>query len=348
MEINNVRKEKRNTMIKHILVWALMTTYLTILDPPQAGTFWKPIFETIVCMFNYVWTFYLLSLFFLPRTTNKIIYSQPRTWVGFIYTTLAMVLVGLGFLIFDYLTFYHILPFAGIENYYMGRFQTLAVISSKAYCMVVAPAFGYFWGRKNIKEIKKRHEMERNLMLKELSFLKNQFHSHITFNFLQFCYNNVFKHSMKAADAIEIFSSMLRYSMHLKSDKEILLSEEIKYIQDFIEIQKVLTSEVYVHFEREGDFENKLILPRILITFVENAFKHGQINDPTHPINIKLSVINGEINFLVENKISRKKQQSSGIGHENVKKLLDIFYCDRYQLNIQKTSETHLSQLILC
>ncbi len=183
---------------------------------------------------------------------------------------------------------------------------------------------------------------------KELDFLKNQFNPHITFNFLTFCYSRVHKTSETAATAIMIFSDMLRYSLFVKPDEEVSLRKEIEYLENFISIQKCLTIEVDVNFKYEGCIDVKSILPRILITFVENAFKHGQINNRMRPIEIHLFAKEECIVFTASNKKNKERKiLSPEIGHQNVKEMLDSFYKGSYSLEVRDLESDYYSELTL-
>jgi two-component system, LytTR family, sensor kinase len=180
------------------------------------------------------------------------------------------------------------------------------------------------------------------LLQKELNFLKNQFNSHITFNFLNFCYSKVHNLSEETAEAIDLFSSMLRYSLEIRPEQKVPLLKEIEYIKNFIELQKLLTSQVYVDFTCQGNFNDKLILPRILVTFVENAFKHGQFNKSSHPITISLKEHEDSICFKVINKRNNKKNlNNTGIGIENVFQVLNLYYDKAYKLNISDSENDY-------
>jgi two-component system, LytTR family, sensor kinase len=88
------------------------------------------------------------------------------------------------------------------------------------------------------------------------------------------------------------------------------------------------------------------ILPRILVTFVENAFKHGLSNDPLFPLKNHLEAENNRLHFMVENKInSNRKVVSSHTGAENVKQVLDKYYRDCHRLNTVKGKDIYRVEL---
>ena len=176
----------------------------------------------------------------------------------------------------------------------------------------------------------------------ELLFFKNQFNSHILFNFLNFCYSKIHKSSESAAEAIESFSEMLRYSSQMKIDEPVSLKKEIEYIENYIVIQKCLTEKVCVSFKHEGDISKKKILPGLLVTFVENAFKYGEIHNEKHPIEIMLMVVEERIVFNMKNRKNiAQRIDTLDSKHQSPKQMLDFFYEKRYTLKTKDKGDEY-------
>lgn len=183
---------------------------------------------------------------------------------------------------------------------------------------------------------------------KELDFLKNQFNSHITFNFLNFCYSKVHKSSNNAAEAIEAFADMLRYSSQLKPDEAVSVRKEIDYIENFTRIQRCITDKVCFNFQYEGCIQEKMILPFILIKFVENAFTYGEINNELYPIQIHLMAEKDKLIFTVKNKKNLSKTiEGLKINYQNLEQMLEVLYGGNFQLKIKETEMEYYSELVL-
>ena len=98
----------------------------------------------------------------------------------------------------------------------------------------------------------------------------------------------------------------------------------------------------------EGELEKHRIVPLLLITFVENAFKHGKTNDHQNPIDIRLHANNTNIQFDVSNKkTSGIKEKSSGIGIQNIKNRLQLSYPDKHHLDIVDQKDNYQIHLNL-
>ncbi len=234
-----------------------------------------------------------------------------------------------------------------------GRLGTLPAslfLTGHLIWFLLAGTFFYVFYRHKliIKKINKQNNYEKFQLENELNFLKNQFDSHVTFNFLNYCYSYVHNTEEKAAESIELFSNMLRYAFNTNPSEKVLLKSELAYIKDFIALQKLLTTKAYVDFNCQGQANGEKILPRILITFVENAFKHGLYNDPQYPIKINCVITPEIIIFSVKNKISERKTIiHKGISIKEVKQLLELYYPQKFSLKTVKEENIHYSELSL-
>jgi LytS/YehU family sensor histidine kinase len=103
-----------------------------------------------------------------------------------------------------------------------------------------------------------------------------------------------------------------------------------------------------VNFEVEGIITNQQIVPLLLISFIENAFKHGVANDPNAPIQLKITVDDGHLHFYMHNKKHlHNRDAAGGIGLNNVKRRLKLLYPNQYHLNINDTVDMYTCELSL-
>lgn len=190
-------------------------------------------------------------------------------------------------------------------------------------------------------------QMKRNeeLLFQQLSFLKNQINSHFLFNTLNNFYGLALSKSDKLPGLMIQLSNLLRYQIYDSNEKFILLSSEIEYVKNYIELESIRLGGNFhgeFSFPDEKEIINIRIAPLILNIFIENAFKHSK-NSINNKITIKsqLSVKNNVLHFLVENStgenlhvVSRNDKKSQGVGFENVRKRLSILYPGKHELNI--------------
>ena len=188
---------------------------------------------------------------------------------------------------------------------------------------------------------------EKEALHAELVFLKSQFDPHFLYNTLNYFYAETRKSSKKVAEGIMKLSDILRYSLRESPDNRVPVLEEVHYLKNYIDIHQLRFSEkLSVQFTVEGALEEKRILPLVLISFVENAFKHGDLFSPTVPLLICLSASKEKIRFFVQNKKgSDKNLSSTGVGLDNVKRRLDLAYQEQHELTITEDDKMFTCEL---
>jgi len=183
----------------------------------------------------------------------------------------------------------------------------------------------------------------------ELQFLKSQLNPHFLFNSLNNIYSLAYQKSDKTADAVLKLSEIMRYMIYESNDSWVSLNKEIDYVHSFIELQKLRFKDgAAVEFTVQGEIDNQRIVPLILISFVENAFKHGIANDPNNPIKINIIANQKILHFSITNKKNQyNKDEMGGVGLNNVERRLQLLYPDRYKLNIVNSATHYTSELML-
>ncbi len=192
---------------------------------------------------------------------------------------------------------------------------------------------------------------EKKLLIREnadaeLQLLKAQIHPHFLFNTLNNIYSFTLSKSPHAADLVLKLKDTLKYMVNDCDAALVPLENELKMIQDYIELEKVrygkrLKAEVLI----QGDYQNKLIAPLLLIPFVENCFKHGTSKMLQQPwmklqINITENILCFELcnSKPVENNCATGR---NGIGLKNVQKRLALLHPGKYELTISSTGDTY-------
>ncbi|MBB6499787.1 sensor histidine kinase [Pedobacter cryoconitis] len=183
----------------------------------------------------------------------------------------------------------------------------------------------------------------------ELQFLKSQLNPHFLFNSLNNIYSLAYQKSDKAADAILKLSEIMRYMIYESNDSWVALSKEIEYLKSYVELQKLRFKDgAAVEMTLNGEIDDQQIIPLILISFVENAFKHGVANDPKDPIRINIIANQKILHFSITNrKNNSNKDQMGGVGLNNVERRLQLLYPERYKLNIVNSATHYTSELML-
>jgi two-component system, LytTR family, sensor kinase len=187
-------------------------------------------------------------------------------------------------------------------------------------------------------------EMAKEKAEAELNFLKSQINPHFLFNSLNSVYFLIDKTNEEARKALHRFSEMLRYQLYECRDDKIAIEKEIGFLQDYVDLQKLRKDENYsVEFNSSENVKGFSIEPLLLMSFVENAFKHiSHSSSKRNFIKLDLSRNNGEFRFSV---LNSKETQSyntgghSGIGLKNVQRRLELLYPGKHELQIEQTDE---------
>lgn len=197
------------------------------------------------------------------------------------------------------------------------------------------------------EKIQRSLEAEKKDM--ELQFLKSQLNPHFLFNSLNNIYSLAYQKSDKTADAVLKLSEIMRYMIYESNDSWVDLGKEVEYVQSFVQLQKLRFKDgAAVEININGEIDGQKIVPLILISFVENAFKHGVANDPENPIKINISANQKILHFSVSNKKSKtNKDAMGGVGLNNVERRLQLLYPDRYKLNIVNSTTHYTTELLL-
>jgi two-component system LytT family sensor kinase len=187
-----------------------------------------------------------------------------------------------------------------------------------------------------LKTEQNRKETENEKLNTELSFLKSQVNPHFFFNTLNNIYSLAIVRSEKTAPAVMKLSSIMRYILTETQRDMVPLSNEVDFINNFIDLQKVrLTDKVALNFSSEGSVDNLLVAPLLFIPFVENAFKYGVSTKESSNINIEIKTEGSKILFSSSNYIvgsENNLMENTGIGINNVKRRLELMYPDKHKL----------------
>ncbi|TYP97395.1 histidine kinase [Tenacibaculum adriaticum] len=205
-----------------------------------------------------------------------------------------------------------------------------------------------------LKEHQRFSDLEKTQLETELLFLKTQISPHFFFNTLNNIYSLSVEKSNKTPRIILKLSELMRYLLYETKGKRQTLENEILCIQNYLDLERIRYDDsLEINMYISGDIENKEIAPILLLTFIENAFKHGaNKNIGKVKIVIHFKIIEKFLYFTIINPMpvitSHKDnlKKSSGIGLENVKKRLDLGYDKNdYDLKIKRIKNKFIVKL---
>ncbi|SEW15437.1 Histidine kinase [Chitinophaga sp. YR573] len=181
-------------------------------------------------------------------------------------------------------------------------------------------------------------QSEKEKLNAELSYLKAQINPHFLFNTLNSIYSLAIDKSDQTPAAIVKLSGMMRYVISDSGHHLVSLSKEIDYINNYIALQKIrFGNAVPLSFRVSGVYVGEQIAPLILISFVENAFKHGVNAAEDSDIRIEINITLHQLHFTAFNNkvtVQEMPEDKGGLGIVNTRKRLELLYPGRHTLEI--------------
>jgi len=229
----------------------------------------------------------------------------------------------------------------------LGR-SLFSIMYINALLVALFVNFG-FCGLRFHEESMKLHEA---LVESQLQILQQRISPHFMFNVLNHI-NILMQEDVGLASSLLIrYSKILRYQLDSDKSSKVSIAQEVQFLKDFIEIEKVRWgNELIIDCSWKIDDNNKEFPPLLLITFIENAFKHvSRGTSEKVYINIAFEQITNSICLEVENSksnIQKEKDSVSGIGLENARKRLDIIYGNDYRLAIKDSETAYYTKLVI-
>ena len=288
------------------------------------------VFQALAVYFN----LYVL----IPRYLEKSKFSE---YISYLIITLlgASLCIISGYYLLAFLSPLTLKELYGQDNNCFYYFFGMAFPST---CASMTLAMSIKLTKNWIETGRRQQILEKEKLETELKFLKYQFNPHFLFNSINSIFFLIHKNPDMASDSLAKFSELLRHQLYESNDQQISLSKEINYLENFIELEKLRQNKnVEVRVDIEIPLTNQLgIAPFILMTFVENAFKHVSKNtEKPNWISIHMKLVEESLYLVVANSASpdtvRDAVSYGGIGLKNVQRRLDLIYPEKYELDIK-------------
>jgi signal transduction histidine kinase len=194
---------------------------------------------------------------------------------------------------------------------------------------------------------KQKKILENERLNAELNFLKLQINPHFLFNTLNSIYSQAHFKSEQTEHSILKFSRIMRYVLYDSTAEKISLSQDLEYISNYIDLQKLrLSKNITIHYDVSGPVKGLVIAPLLLITFIENAFKHGISYTAPSEIKIAIAVTGNQLLLTVGNAITQSSRESSGgVGLINAQRRLNVLYPGRHTLDVVENDHLYIVNL---
>jgi sensor histidine kinase YesM len=194
--------------------------------------------------------------------------------------------------------------------------------------------------RQRLEAQKAKALLEVDLVRAQNAYLQAQINPHLLFNSLNFIYSHVQEVSPKASEGLILLSDVMRYALtKLHDDGKTELSREVAHIENYIKLNQLrfrYPLQLHTHFQAQP--LPGRIPPLLLLTFVENIFKHGDLTDPVYPSSITIGCRENWLDFYARNKKRKSASLTGhGIGVRNAKARLQALYRESdYMFDVQE------------
>ena len=339
-----------NKILKtHVVIWLIYIIYIASLvkyfyNVPISIAF---VAQTIIHKLGDIILFYVLALWIFP----KYIFLR-KLFLFILFFALSVLL----YVIYYYSLEFYVFQFLRItvlnDVPIVEQVITQSILQASNFTIF---AIGYYFSQRVIQQqreiatqeltlVKKEKELaeekEKNAILAkekaqaEMAFLRAQINPHFLFNTLNLIYGKIITSTKEiAGDLILEFSKMMQYATSTKMQEDTVdVNGELEFMNRYLKMFKARNQHnAHIDYEEEGYFGSHRVVPMVLITIVENALKHGLVDDPDNPLIIRASLIDDFFVFMVRNPknpypndISGKG--NTGVGIPNIIKRLNAVY----------------------
>lgn len=333
-------------LLKHGLFWLAVLLYFMVTA------------DMMYFKAGYIQSFHSMSVIVIPQiiTTYTILYILVPRFLNkkkhLLFFISVLLLLMLMFMLYyairmyiyqpKYIDYYTEMAKQYASLTYIERITNLEVFISKAV-KFLTPAVLMLMVKfyKNQQQFLQLKEQKKTA---ELTALKNQLNPHFLFNTMNNMYSLALEKSEKTPEVIGRLSDILDYILYRCKDTYVQVDKEIELIENYLALEKVRYGKrVNISFDHQVD-QNLKIAPLLLLTFIENAFKHGVKNElNTAEIDINLKSNQTDILFSISNTKPTIpiESQSEKLGLINVRKQLDLLYPNIYDLQITDTADRY-------
>jgi hypothetical protein len=223
------------------------------------------------------------------------------------------------------------------------------VVAVIIFFLMIGMNLGVKYYFRQSQDRERLEKLERENLEQQLEYLKYQINPHFLMNTLNNIHALVDIDSEQAKETIVELSKIMRFVLYEGSKQKVSLRREMIFLDNYIQLMRLRVAEqVDISVDIPQVIPDKDIPPLMMITFVENAFKHGVSYQQHSFIDISIQIADDQLHFHCRNsKVPQGEDRHGGVGLQNVKKRLQLIYGSTYTLDIKDESETYTVDLTL-
>ena len=335
----------------HIAYWGLYLLLLILFQLVLFHTvhatfrgFWRAIVfspGTIFTSLPAILTFYIFYLLLFPRLLQqKRLLMLGLTGIGVSLASTILAFIAINRLLFPWLK----------NGFTPDTARLILILAFIAFvngvlALVMRGFIAWYSDIQFKKDLK-----QKNAEL-ELALIKSQISPHFLFNTLNNIDVLIDMDPTRASGYLNKLSAMLRFMLYETKTDRIAIAEELRYIEDYIELQKLRTAHPeFIHFAVEGEGSQLMVEPMLFLPFIENAFKHAGRKEEG-AISIRFRLDREKVVFDCENRYDPKAptlpEANGGLGNGLIRKRLLLLYPGRHTLQVNAGPDTYKATLTL-
>ncbi|QBQ41246.1 hypothetical protein E2P86_08780 [Sphingobacterium psychroaquaticum] len=332
------------------ILWFILGSLIWFVDDTNTIYTIQKRLYAIIILLSFISTTYLLCNYLLPKVINQFNLSKIALRVLAISLAQALILWGCQ-------ETFHTLKEIGIITFPLDpaeREPLLRLLMSTAPVTLMInigfTGLKFYFEHNALNE--KHMALEKAHLESRLSALQAQVNPHFMFNVLNHIHTLIQKDTEVASEVLLQYADILRYQLEKVEKDTVRLQEEIAFMQNYIEVEKLRwqhTLSVESHWMVED--EQQQVPPLLFITFIENAFKHvARISNGAGFIKIILEQRAGILEFTIENSVTEKEHKdktSPKLGLHLIQKRLELVYPNKHTLTITRTEKIYSCHLTL-
>ncbi|MGM0589968.1 MAG: sensor histidine kinase [Bacteroidota bacterium] len=328
----------RSKLVQHLLFWLISFAGLLRFFTKDYGLSLADVIYTLL---------FHISLIVVVEAHIQVLierYLRLRKYTAYFFGVLLLLLLGVQLNIW---TFRHLSDWLFPGYYFISYYNWWQILQFMLLYLVVSTLLEFSKSWFQQLEMRERMQaMEKQQIETELRVLRAQINPHFLFNSLNHIYALALKNHRYTSNAIIQLAQLLRYGLQHHQERFVPLKQELDYIARYVEFYKQrLSHPERIDFTINGMPSQLEIAPMLLIIFIENCFKHGQVSNKGDQILIDITVDpdEGSLRLITNNDIKARTSKPSagdGLGLDNARKRLRILYPNQHILNIRQTEKT--------
>lgn len=347
MQFANMQRESnivglvlQKRWLRHMFFWAAALVFSTVIKGFVKIDFEDAVLHTFLFLPTKVVAAYAISYFIIPQQLFRRKYIE-----GILTLVVVLYLLSLADRIIMVYGYEPLVIEGDFKQESIVEILTDVVALLRRYLVqLILPALfltSLRFTLKHFESKQQQEQLEKEKAQAELNFLKAQIHPHFLFNTLNNLYTLTLKKSDKAPEMLLKLSEMLDYILYQCAVPTVPIKKEIELLDNYIELEKLRYGDrLDLRFEKDIDNDQAQVSPLLLLSLVENAFKHGASGDIGKPvIQLAVKVRVGRLHFRAFNTKPDRPQEDKtgfkkGIGASNVRRQLDLSYPGAYEMQV--------------